>query len=226
MSHLISFDIKTEIEAVKQEFQLGNTDIVSALQQSLSSELGRDVFVVNDENDSLKIVRLNKNGNFSDVGYKAFKKGRRAFKQHLVFIAKQRQNKKIASMFQPREIVEGIILDSTPNGYFVSTKGERAFFPKENSYLGESNKGIYEIDNKISFEVKKVADGKIYLTRKSLTLITLTIQNIAHRTIKLKLTKKGVLAFCEKPYFDNTQMEIIRASIPLKIIFKKQKEII
>lgn len=224
MVQLASFDVNKEITAVINEYRIDKIEIIAALQQSLTDNLGRDVFVVNDDANTLKVLRRNKNGEFTDVKYKAFKKGKKDFALRLELIAKQKHAEKIDSMFQVGELVEGLILDHSHNGYFIVTKGEKAFLPHKNTYPQEQQKGMYALDNKIMFQVEKIIDNKIYLTRKSLKITQYTIQNIINRSLKLKPIKKGVLVFCSKPYLEESQMAMIKASVPLEIIFKKEKE--
>lgn len=224
MVQLVALDVNKEITAVINEYHIDKIEIIAALQQSLTENLGRDVLVVQDDANTLKVLKRNKSGEFSEVKYKAFKKGKKTFGMRLESIAKEKHAEKVASMFQPSELIEGLILDRTTNGYFVVAKGEKAFLPKRNSYTQEYQKGMYALDNKIMFQVEKIIDGKVYLTRKSLKITQFTIQSIINRSIKLKQIKKGVLLFCSKPYLDESQMAMIRASVPHEIIFKKEKE--
>ena len=224
MSHLISFDVTKEITAVVEKYRIDKIEIIAVLQQTLTNHLGRDVLLVSDNTNILKVLRRNKNGEFSDVKYKAFKKGMNPFCLQLETMSCQKHIEKIFSMFDKKELVEGLILDRTVNGYFVVVKGEKAFFPKSNTYAIEEQRGMYELDNKILFQVEKIVHGKIYLTRKSIKISVFAIQNIIGKSVKLKKISSGLILFCSKPYLDEAQMAMIRANVPQKIIFKKEKE--
>lgn len=223
----VLFDIPTEIENIKREYKLENEDIVLALQSAFSKTLGREVLVATDENEKhLKIVRVNIDGTLSPVTYKAFKKGKKELSKELELRAKLKSNDRLFSLFSKGEIVKGRIFDVTKNGCFVVVKGERAFFPFVNGYEKEKFNALYQIDNTLSFKVLNITDNRIVLSRRSLRIIAENICDLIGRNLSLKKRHDGSLAvYCCEPFLDEAQMELIRATLPIKIVFKKEKKI-
>lgn len=221
MSQILN--IEQELSNLQALYYLDKIEVIEALQHSLRLSIKRDVFIANDENGNLSLMRINHDGSSSKITYKAFKNSRKLFTNTLLELSNRKHREKILSMFEIGEIIQGTILDSTSNGFFVSLKGERAFLPLANTFKSEQLNGLYYDGNILNFEIHKILHNKVYVTRQSLKIFDLTIQNILQRKLKMKLTKNGLLLFCNEPYLDEAQKNILQASIPYKLIFKKEK---
>lgn len=221
------FNISTEMENIQREYHLEKEDVVLALQSSFAKGVGRDILVsCNEENEQLKILRVNLDGTMSPVGYKAFKKGKKELTKELSIRAEQKSQNRLLAMFTKGEIAKGRIFDKTSNGCFVVIKGERAFFPFSNGYQKEKYNGLYEIDNTLDFKIIDVKGNKITLGRKSWRIIKETICLLAGRGLKVKKRSDDTaVVYCSEPLLNDSQMTAIRATSPLKIVFKKEKRI-
>lgn len=217
-------DINAELKNVQRTFSLTREDIVMALRKTLISTLTRQVFIIDDSNSELKIYRQNKDGQHTKVSLKSIRSNKKAFGKELEQLSIEKRCERIKQLFKKTSLTEGTILDKTHNGYFVVCKGERAFLTHKNCYESEKNKGMYENGVRLFFAIDKIYLDKIYLTRKSIKIFQNTILNIISRTFKMKLSRKGLVLYCDKPFLDQSQMQTIQSNIPVHVIFKKNKD--
>ena len=210
-----------EISKIMDTYGAYKDEIIHALTATLRKVTKRNITLVKNDLGDLVILRVNKNDTTSQVSSKVLKKARNIFIEKLNKIGTAKDIKTTLSMFHKGELYQGVVLNSTPNGYFVALKGRKAFISKRFLFEDDSLKE----DGAYTFEVSMVtSNGKIYLTRKSNKVFEELISSIAGRLIKIKRIKKGFLAFVDKPYLEDSKIEMIKASVPVNIVFKKIKE--
>lgn len=214
-----------EISALGELYGLENYEVQRSIESALQKTIGREVFIYENEANNIEIKRINKNGTSSTVTLKSYKKSRRELQRELQQKANQKHKEKIATIFSKHKMVEGVIIDKTSNGYFVATRGEKAFFAKSESHSLESARGLYEVGNKINFAVLKIVGSKVFLTRKSLEIHKTTVLELTGRYLQMKYFEhKGlIIIYCPSPFLNEVQKEMIRASLPCRVIFKKEK---
>lgn len=197
-------------------------EVLMALSKTLQVVIKREVVLTENSKKELEVLRVNNNSTITKVAPKAFKKAKKLFIEQMENIAKKREKEAIISMIKKGEIHQGTILNQTPNGFFVAIKGNKAFISFKNMY----NKDSLTNGDAFYFEVIYVSkNGKIFLNRRSNKVFEKVVSNIVGRYIKLKKIRKGFLAFIDKPYIDEHQQLMIKASLPADVIFKKIKEV-
>ena len=221
--HKPSFEFTAEMEAIKQEYGLENEDVVLALQSALSKSLGRNIILTTDESNRLQILRINRDGTRTVVTYKSYKKSRKALAHELEIRKKQKTNHRLFALFTPGDIVRGEILNTTKDGCFVAIKGERAFFYYANGYLKERRNGLYETGSTLDFKILHIKENKLMLTRKSVRILKESVYALIQGTVTLKKKSEDTfILYCQAPFLDASQMALIRATLPVDILFKKQ----
>ncbi|MBP9565983.1 MAG: S1 RNA-binding domain-containing protein [Sulfurospirillum sp.] len=219
-----TMSVSLEIETIQKEYHLEKEDVLLALQSALGKTIGSDILVTTDEGDSaLKVFRLHRDGTLSPVGYKAFKKGKKELVRALEDRAHVKESKRRVSLFKKGDIVKGVIFDRTKNGCFVQIKGEKAFFPFCNGYDKEKVHGLYEIGNTLAFKILGLKDNKVIVSRRSLAIMKESIYALVGRVLPLKLyNDETLIIYCSSPFLEETHMALIKATLPVKIVFKKQ----
>lgn len=219
---MFSEDIQIELASLEKKYSLCQEEILPVMQNVLSTVLNRPVFIAS-ENDFLNLLRINKNGTASKIMGKSIKKSKILLIDQLEQLSYIKHCEKLISMFKIGDYVEGEILDKTNNGYFISIKNQRAFMPLKKSFASEASKGLYHIHNKLSFVVEKIESNKIYVTRNHPRIFNEIISSIVYRQLKIKLIENKLFIYCNEPYLNEAQKEMLQSSLPLKVILKKDK---
>jgi len=214
--------IEQEITNLEKKYSLSKHQILFSIENTLSLILKRQV-IISYENNSIKLVRKNKNSLYSSISKKTFKKSKKELISVLEKLSFLNNCEKLVTMFKIGDYVEGEILDKTNNGYFISIKNQRAFMPLKKSFSSEASKGLYHIHNKLSFVVEKIESNKIYVTRNHPRIFNEIISSIVYRQLKIKLIENKLFIYCNEPYLNEAQKEMLQSSLPLKVILKKDK---
>jgi len=206
-----------ELNTIMSTYGVQKEEILFALHETLRQITKREVMLVENNNNELELLRIDKNESVKKIAPNAIKKATKIFVKKMEAIAKTKEHEALLSIIKKGEIARGAVLNKTPNGFFVAIKGNKAFVSFQELY--ENDK--IAIGDICFFEVISIKKGRIYLTRKSKSVHEKIISSILGRYVELKKIRKGFLAFVKEPYLDEKEQAMVRASIPATVIFKK-----